>query len=93
MVVRTQTSAAGILALLSEPEPVVKEHALHALIPVVPQFWAEVSEHIALMYVSNIPSFLFSTYLFSVANLSMKAIYRKVSVTPLHFLLAKYITI
>ena len=51
MVARTQTSAAGVLALLSEPEPLVKQHALLALIPLVPQFWAEISEHVALMYV------------------------------------------
>lgn len=50
MVARTQTSAAGVLALLSEPEPLVKQHALQALVPLVPQFWAEISEHIALMY-------------------------------------------
>lgn len=51
MVARYQTSAVGVLALLSEPEPEFKEHALKALIPLVPQFWAEISEHIALMYV------------------------------------------
>ncbi|KAL5495465.1 RPN2 [Sanghuangporus weigelae] len=49
MVARTQTSAAGVLALLSEPEPIVKQHALQALIPLVPQFWAEISEHVALI--------------------------------------------
>jgi hypothetical protein len=51
MVARSQTSAAGVLALLSEPEPVFKQHALKALNPLVPQFWAEISEHIALMFV------------------------------------------
>lgn len=51
MVARYQTSAVGVLALLSEPEPEFKEHALKALIPLVPQFWAEISEHIALMSV------------------------------------------
>ena len=51
MVARSQTSAAGVLALLSEPEPVFKQHALKALSPLVPQFWAEISEHIALMSV------------------------------------------
>jgi 26S proteasome regulatory subunit N2 len=51
MVARSQTSAAGVLALLSEPELVFKEHALKALNPLVPQFWAEISEHIALMFV------------------------------------------
>ncbi|THH10931.1 hypothetical protein EW145_g999 [Phellinidium pouzarii] len=49
MVARTQTSAAGVLALLSEPEPLLKEHALKALLPLVPQFWAEISEHVALI--------------------------------------------
>jgi 26S proteasome regulatory subunit N2 len=48
---RSQTSAAGVLALLSEPEPAFKQHALKALNLLVPQFWAEISEHIALMYV------------------------------------------
>jgi hypothetical protein len=52
MVVRLQSSAAGVLALLQEPEPLFKQHALNALNPLVPQFWAEISEHIALMCVS-----------------------------------------
>ncbi|KAH7910870.1 26S proteasome regulatory complex non-ATPase subcomplex Rpn2 Psmd1 subunit [Hygrophoropsis aurantiaca] len=47
MVVRPQSSAAGVLALLSEPDPIFKQHALKALNPLVPQFWAEISEHIA----------------------------------------------
>jgi hypothetical protein len=50
--VRPQSSAAGVLALLQEPkEPdsIFKQHALKALNPLVPQFWAEISEHIALM--------------------------------------------
>jgi hypothetical protein len=51
MVPRPQSSAAGVLALLVEQEPLVKQHALKALISLVPQFWAEISEHIALMYV------------------------------------------
>ncbi|KAF8647902.1 hypothetical protein AX16_006434 [Volvariella volvacea WC 439] len=46
MVVRSQSSAAGILALLQEPDVVFKQHALNALNPLVPQFWAEISEHI-----------------------------------------------
>jgi len=50
MVVHLQSSAAGVLALLQEPDIVFKQHALKALIPLVPQFWAEISEHIALMY-------------------------------------------
>ena len=50
--VRTHTSAAGVLALLSEQdEPAVRQHALKALVPLVPQFWAEISEHVATMYV------------------------------------------
>ncbi|KAF6766119.1 armadillo-type protein [Ephemerocybe angulata] len=44
--VRQQSSAAGVLALLQEPDPAFKQHALKALIPLVPQFWAEISEHI-----------------------------------------------
>jgi 26S proteasome regulatory subunit N2 len=50
MVRRSQTSAAGVIALLYEPETVFKQHALRALSPLVPQFWAEISEHIAIMY-------------------------------------------
>lgn len=49
MVPRPQSSAAGVLALLSEPEPLIKEHALKTLNAFVPQFWAEISEQIALM--------------------------------------------
>ncbi|TFK77196.1 hypothetical protein BDN72DRAFT_753714 [Pluteus cervinus] len=49
MVVRAQSSAAGILALLSEPDVVFKQHALVKLSPLVPQFWAEISEKIAYM--------------------------------------------
>jgi 26S proteasome regulatory subunit N2 len=52
MVVRSQSSAAGVLALLQEPDSLFKQHALTALNPLVPQFWAEISEHIALMWVS-----------------------------------------
>ena len=51
MAIRVQTSAAGILALLSDPEPALKQHALKALLPLVPQFWAEISEHVTYMYV------------------------------------------
>jgi hypothetical protein len=51
MVVRSQSSAAGVLALLQEPDPLFKQHALKALGLLVPQFWAEISEHIALMFV------------------------------------------
>lgn len=49
MVARHQSSAQGVLALLSEPGAIFKQHALKALNPLVPQFWAEISEHIALM--------------------------------------------
>lgn len=49
--VRQQSSAAGVLALLQEPDPLFKQHALKALNPLVPQFWAEISEHIGEMYV------------------------------------------
>jgi 26S proteasome regulatory subunit N2 len=49
MVVRLETSAAGVLALLEEPDPLFKQYALEALNPLVPQFWAEISEHIATM--------------------------------------------
>ncbi|EFI28601.1 26S proteasome subunit RPN2a [Coprinopsis cinerea okayama7 len=54
--VRQQSSAAGVLALLQEPDPIFKQHALKALIPLVSQFWAEISEHIAsieALYESN----------------------------------------
>ena len=47
--VRPQSSAAGVLALLQEPDSIFKQHALKALNPLVPQFWAEISEHIAMM--------------------------------------------
>ncbi|KAG6853583.1 hypothetical protein C0991_003107 [Blastosporella zonata] len=49
MVARSQSSAAGVLALLHEPDPIFKQHALNILNPLVPQFWAEISEHIALI--------------------------------------------
>ena len=49
--VRPHSSAAGVLALLSEPEPLLKEHALKSLNVLVPQFWAEISEQITTMCV------------------------------------------
>ncbi|KAJ4002415.1 D-isomer specific 2-hydroxyacid dehydrogenase [Lentinula boryana] len=49
MVILSQSSAAGVLALLSEPDPVFKQHALKSLNALVPRFWAEISEHIALI--------------------------------------------
>lgn len=57
-----QTSAAGVLALLSEPEAIFKQHALKALNPLVPQFWAEISEHIALMWVLILSIEIFVQY-------------------------------
>ena len=51
MVALSQSSAAGVLALLFDPEPLLKQYALKSLNSLVPQFWAEISEHIALMYV------------------------------------------
>lgn len=51
VVVRAQSSAAGVLALLAEPDPAFKQHAITVLHPLVPQFWAEISEHIASMHV------------------------------------------
>lgn len=51
-----QSSAAGVLALLQDPNPTFKELALDRLRSLVPQFWAEISEHIALMYVTHLTS-------------------------------------
>jgi hypothetical protein len=50
MVPRPQSSAAGALSLLDEPNPEFKQYALAALNPLVPQFWSEISEHITTMY-------------------------------------------
>ncbi|THV07679.1 26S proteasome regulatory complex, non-ATPase subcomplex, Rpn2/Psmd1 subunit [Dendrothele bispora CBS 962.96] len=49
MVARSHSSAAGVLALLSEPDPVFKQHALKSLNSLVSRFWAEISEDIALI--------------------------------------------
>ena len=49
MAPRPRTSAAGVLALLSETEVELQQHALRSLSPLVPQFWAEISEYIAVM--------------------------------------------
>jgi hypothetical protein len=54
MVPRPQSSAAGVLALLSEDEPVIREHALKTLNSLVTQFWAEISEQISLMCVPSV---------------------------------------
>ncbi|KZO96227.1 putative RPN2-26S proteasome regulatory subunit [Calocera viscosa TUFC12733] len=45
MVIDAKT-AAGALALLSEPEPEIQEYALQSLNDLVDQFWAEVSEEV-----------------------------------------------
>lgn len=45
----SQSSAAGVLSLLSEPDPAFKQHAIKALHPLIPQFWAEISESIPLI--------------------------------------------
>ena len=47
MAPRNQTSAAGVLALLSENDPFLQRYALEQLNALVPQFWAEISESIA----------------------------------------------
>ncbi|CAE6469908.1 unnamed protein product [Rhizoctonia solani] len=47
MVAQPRTSAAGILALLAEPELEIKQRALLELISLVPDFWAEISEEIS----------------------------------------------
>jgi hypothetical protein len=49
MVAQPQTSAAGVLALLAEPEPLLKQHAIIKLNGLVPDFWAEISEDISTM--------------------------------------------
>ncbi|KAG9048022.1 proteasome regulatory particle base subunit [Serendipita sp. 407] len=46
MVQQPLTSAAGVLALLSESDNNLKQHALKGLNPLVPQFWAEISENL-----------------------------------------------
>uniref|UniRef100_A0A8C0W3S2 26S proteasome non-ATPase regulatory subunit 1/RPN2 N-terminal domain-containing protein n=1 Tax=Castor canadensis TaxID=51338 RepID=A0A8C0W3S2_CASCN len=43
------TSAAGIISLLDEEEPQLKEFALHKLNAVVNDFWAEISESVDKM--------------------------------------------
>lgn len=49
MVAQPQTSASGVLALLAEPEPLLKQHAITKLNALVPDFWAEISEDISTM--------------------------------------------
>ena len=89
--VRPHSSAAGVLALLSESEPFLREHALISLNALVPQFWAEISEQIELMYVlrlymiycnSNCPSHIENHYTRAKTSLQMH-------VTPRRCLQAK----
>ncbi|CAE7203319.1 unnamed protein product [Rhizoctonia solani] len=47
MVAQPRTSAAGILALLAEPELEIKQRAIAELVGLVPDFWAEISEEIS----------------------------------------------
>ena len=49
--IQQHSSAVGVLALLHEPDAIFKQHALRALNTLVPQFWPEISEEIANMYV------------------------------------------
>jgi 26S proteasome regulatory subunit N2 len=46
MAPRVQTSASGVLALLSDPDPQLQQYALAQLNALVPQFWAEISESV-----------------------------------------------
>lgn len=45
------TSAAGLISLLDEPEEQLKCYALEKLNENVDQFWTEISEHLAKVYV------------------------------------------
>ena len=91
--VRSQSSAAGVLALLQEPDHIFKQHALKALIPLVAQFWAEISEHIAAM--CAIHTFPFAVLLFILVILvksSMRVTnYRNLHAMPQPWSPAKYI--
>lgn len=40
------TSASGVVALLDEPEDELKVYALNRLNDIVPEFWAEISDHV-----------------------------------------------
>ncbi|KAG9097187.1 proteasome regulatory particle base subunit [Ceratobasidium sp. UAMH 11750] len=46
MVAQSQTSASGVLALLAEPELLLKQHAILKPNGLVPDFWAEISEDV-----------------------------------------------
>ncbi len=45
----TATSAAGLLALLSEPDPALSAAALRGLNACVPSFWFEIATSVALV--------------------------------------------
>lgn len=49
MLVYSMVSAAGPLALLLEPDPLLRQHSLKSLNPLISQFWARISEQIPLM--------------------------------------------
>lgn len=53
------TSAGGVVAMLSEPHPCLKLHALSYLNRLVDQFWPEISTSVPLMYYLYI---LFSSF-------------------------------
>lgn len=44
------TSAGGLVAMLSEPHPSLKLHALSYLNRLVDQFWPEISTSVPIMY-------------------------------------------
>ena len=48
-------SVAGYISLLAEPEPELQAEALANLNELVDQFWMEIAEHGALMYLSARP--------------------------------------
>ena len=76
MAPRPRTSAAGVLALLSEPDQVLQQHALRSLNSLVPQFWAEISEYIPPMYALSFPRSCYTTSLFLILEKSyMKAMH------------------
>ena len=56
--IQQHSSAVGVLALLHEPDAIFKQHALRALNTLVPQFWPEISEEIAIMFVTNVSMIL-----------------------------------
>ena len=43
--------AAGVIALLDEPEDQLKVYALRRLNDIVPEFWPEISDHVEKMFV------------------------------------------